>query len=1564
MRAAPWRRLPAYLIPALALLALAAALLWLQPADPARAQDEPSGPTITAGPTITSSPTSGDTYRQGEAITVALTFSEPVSVTGKPRLRLKIGDDKRWAKYADGSGSATLSFSHAVKADDQDADGIAIGKNQLKLNKGTIADADGNPANLKHPKLADQAAHKVDGAPDEPAQPEPEPANNAPQFPGDTATRSVDENTPAGASIGDPVAATDADGDTLTYALTGSDAGAFDFETDTGQIKVKDTLDYEDKASYSVTVTVHDGKNADSEADTGVDDSIAVTISVANVDEAGQVFLDPMEPVVGSALSARVFDPDGGVTGESWTWESSADGMAWTTVAGATEAAYTPVDGDAGRYLRASAAYADAQGTGKSARSDAAGPVTGISRQILANAAPQFAADTAARSVDENTPAGTSVGAPVVAIDEDDDTLTYALTGSDAFTIDASGQIAVASGAVLDYETQASHTVTVSVNDGKNAAGEADTGVDDSIAVTISVVNVDEPGVVRLSTDTPQAGSALIATVTDPDGIVEGSIVWQWKRSPDGTTAGNVDTTNFNDIGGPGGEIILLTEADDAGRWLRALARYTDAFGATKARAQTANPVASAPGQPPQLQQQQPANNAPQFAADTAARSVDENTPAGTSLGDPITATDGDGDTLTYAMSGSDAFTIDASGQIAVASGADLDYETQASYTLTVSVHDGKNAQGEADTGVDDSIAVTISVVNLNEPGVVSLSLDQPLVGSALTATVLDPDGVVDGTVVWQWKRSPDGTTADNVDRTDFPNIAGATEQSFLLTDGDAGRWLRALAIYTDAFGEGQRARAQTANPALAPAPPERQPQNAPDEQTVPFGWSLIPAGVNPGNKFRLLFVDDSNFRDAQSTNIADYNGIIQGAANSIPVLQPYKDGFRMVGSTQAVDARDNTDTRYTGDTTTTESDDSDLGVPIYWVEGAKVADHYKDFWDGNWASQKARTQSGNTITNVADRRIWTGSESNGVEDTDNWLGAARPIAGKMVSGSEIKDTHFAKTETMNRHFYGLSQVFTVAQQPTADDCLEGGAIDVPDRLKTSLSSSEIKELFKEQAKDCATLLAMKSKLEGTGGATLNWSTSVPINNWDGVSAGLLGVLELHLSGKDLRGVVPGALNKLDQLTHIELADNKLTGPIPAKLGDLGELQVLDLSDNRLTGNIPGKLGDLTKLRILNLANQRGVTRVWDVNGPYTIGSRTGPNVGRKYRFDTSYRGLTGTIPGALWQLTSLERLILSDNAFSGTLPTPLTELPKLKQLGLRFSGLGGVIPSNIGCKFPSLETLDLQFNKFSGQIPGSLSRVSSLYWMAFAYNDFTGVYPQSFRSLRSIPSTHFDVDRRQLGLEWGAAPADPNCGQPIARSYGQKRCEDYLGGTWVPRGTDGYIVSRCSLSAHRVSFSTETTAEIFVSRTGFTVTHPDDRTLEGDQRQIAVYQRASEPKIVTVTGNEGERAKEKKWMYNASQVPVKFKVHWIRHSEEAFKTNYAAAGRALVVPGTWKTTKTWHKCTRRDVPGLSPQWDCEVFPRNLAFKYGDPNWIPKWDTLAQKAWDDYKRDGTVTPEP
>ena len=99
----------------------------------------------------------------------------------------------------------------------------------------------------------------------------------------------------------------------------------------------------------------------------------------------------------------------------------------------------------------------------------------------VTNNAPAFNSETAALSVDENSPAGADVGDPVVATDADeDDTISYNLSGDDAasFAIWASGQITVAEGAAIDYETQSSYTVTVTASDGTDSA---------SIDVTINV---------------------------------------------------------------------------------------------------------------------------------------------------------------------------------------------------------------------------------------------------------------------------------------------------------------------------------------------------------------------------------------------------------------------------------------------------------------------------------------------------------------------------------------------------------------------------------------------------------------------------------------------------------------------------------------------------------------------------------------------------------------------------------------------------------------------------------------------------------------------------------------------------------------------------------------------------------------------------------------------------------------------------------------------------------------------------------------------------------------------
>ena len=127
-----------------------------------------------------------------------------------------------------------------------------------------------------------------------------------------TTTRGVEENTASGENIGDPVAATDDDSDTMTYSLDATSAASFDIDAD-GQLQTKAALDYETKNSYSVTMSVSDGKDADGNADEMTDNTITVTILVSNVNEA-PVFLSAPD-----SLTIREDTPVGGDIGAPFT---------------------------------------------------------------------------------------------------------------------------------------------------------------------------------------------------------------------------------------------------------------------------------------------------------------------------------------------------------------------------------------------------------------------------------------------------------------------------------------------------------------------------------------------------------------------------------------------------------------------------------------------------------------------------------------------------------------------------------------------------------------------------------------------------------------------------------------------------------------------------------------------------------------------------------------------------------------------------------------------------------------------------------------------------------------------------------------------------------------------------------------------------------------------------------------------------------------------------------------------------------------------------------------------
>ena len=206
----------------------------------------------------------------------------------------------------------------------------------------------------------------------------------------------------------------------------------------------------------------------------------------------------------------------------------------------------------------------------------------------------------------------------------------------------------------------------------------------------------------------------------------------------------------------------------------------------------------------------------------------------------------------------------------------------------------------------------------------------------------------------------------------------------------------------------------------------------------VPTTWSLVPSGLGDGDSFRLLFITTSS-TTASSSDITTYNTFVQDlvANNGHTDIRAHSATFRMLGSTEAVDARDNTGTTGTG-------------VRIYWLNGAKAADDYADFYDGDWDEEAAAASETGALRTIASGlKIWTGSAHDGTEGMNSggtesralgnsgndWVMQGSPNDSGSGNGPIQSNT---EGRTTNRAVYGLSGVFTV------DASLDNNAPEFP----------------------------------------------------------------------------------------------------------------------------------------------------------------------------------------------------------------------------------------------------------------------------------------------------------------------------------------------------------------------------------------------------------------------------------------------------------------------------------------------------------------------------------------
>ena len=95
-----------------------------------------------------------------------MTFSEAVEVSGAPRLQIDMDPanwGEKWAAYASGGGTDSLTFAHTVVEPNESTQGIAVLADTLEANGGAIRSAATQAdAELSHDGLDHDPNHKVD----------------------------------------------------------------------------------------------------------------------------------------------------------------------------------------------------------------------------------------------------------------------------------------------------------------------------------------------------------------------------------------------------------------------------------------------------------------------------------------------------------------------------------------------------------------------------------------------------------------------------------------------------------------------------------------------------------------------------------------------------------------------------------------------------------------------------------------------------------------------------------------------------------------------------------------------------------------------------------------------------------------------------------------------------------------------------------------------------------------------------------------------------------------------------------------------------------------------------------------------------------------------------------------------------------------------------------------------------------------------------------------------------------------------------------------------------------
>ncbi|GLT33904.1 hypothetical protein SLA2020_084570 [Shorea laevis] len=173
-----------------------------------------------------------------------------------------------------------------------------------------------------------------------------------------------------------------------------------------------------------------------------------------------------------------------------------------------------------------------------------------------------------------------------------------------------------------------------------------------------------------------------------------------------------------------------------------------------------------------------------------------------------------------------------------------------------------------------------------------------------------------------------------------------------------------------------------------------------------------------------------------------------------------------------------------------------------------------------------------------------------------------------------------------------------------------------------------------------------------------------------------------------------------------------------------GRVTLLSLERRGLIGSIPPQIGNLSFLRGINLAENSFQGKI-----PQEIG-----HLSRLRFLNLSVNALQGEIPGNLSFCLGLEVLNVSYNMLVGKIPNSLETLgmKRLNTLFLDSNKLTGTIPKWLG-NASSLVQLSLRSNRLHGSIPGELGKLLNLSILRVSGNNLSGVVPLAIYNLSSL---------------------------------------------------------------------------------------------------------------------------------------------------------------------------------------------------------------------------------------